>query len=140
MKRFHFHCIKRCAEKADPVFAGAVTRAIYSWRYSGISAIHLGGGLTVFILLSYDIADSPERLRKVAKICENYGVRVQKSVFELDISMANFVQLKAELSRLVDRNADTIRFYRLGKNYKNQIEVIGKREDIELSQDNSIIL
>ncbi len=54
--------------------------------------------------------------------------------------MANFVQLKVELSRLVDRNADTIRFYRLGKNYKNQIEVIGKREDIELSQDNSIIL
>ena len=54
--------------------------------------------------------------------------------------MANFVQLKAELSRLVDRNTDTIRFYRLGKNYKNQIEVIGKREDIELSQDNSIIL
>lgn len=94
----------------------------------------------MFILLSYDIADSPERLIKVAKICENYGVRVQKSVFELDISMANFVQLKAELSRLVDRNADTIRFYRLGKNYKNQIEVIGKREDIELSQDNSIIL
>ena len=94
----------------------------------------------MFILLSYDIADSPERLRKVAKICENYGVRVQKSVFELDISMANFVQLKAELSRLVDRNTDTIRFYRLGKNYKNQIEVIGKREDIELRQDNSIIL
>lgn len=94
----------------------------------------------MFILLSYDIADSPERLRKVAKRCENYGVRVQKSVFELDISMANFVQLKAELSRLVDRNDDTIRFYRLGKNYKNQIEVIGKREDIELSQDNSIIL
>ena len=94
----------------------------------------------MFILLSYDIADSPERLRKVAKIFENYGVRVQKSVFELDISMANFVQLKVELSRLVDRNADTIRFYRLGKNYKNQIEVIGKREDIELSQDNSIIL
>ena len=94
----------------------------------------------MFILLSYDIADSPERLRKVAKICENYGVRVQKSDFELDISMANFVQLKVELSRLVDRNADTIRFYRLGKNYKNQIEVIGKREDIELSQDNSIIL
>ena len=66
--------------------------------------------------------------------------RDAKAVFELDISMANFVQLKAELSRLVDRNADTIRFYRLGKNYKNQIEVIGKREDIELSQDNSIIL
>ena len=49
----------------------------------------------MFILLSYDIADSPERLRKVAKICENYGVRVQKSVFELDISMANVVQLNA---------------------------------------------
>lgn len=71
---------KDVQRKLIPVFAGAVTRAIYSWRYSGISAIHLGGGLTVFILLSYDIADSPERLRKVAKICENYGVRVQKSV------------------------------------------------------------
>ena len=94
----------------------------------------------MFILLSYDIADSPERLRKVAKICENYGVRVQKSVFELYLILSNFFLLKALLTRIFDRNADTIRFYRLGKNYKNQIEVIGKREDIELSQDNSIIL
>ena len=94
----------------------------------------------MFLLLSYDISDSPQRLRKVAKICENYGVRVQCSVFELDISMANLVQLKTELSRVIDSSVDSVRFYRLGKNYKNQIEVLGVREEIELSQDNSIIL
>lgn len=94
----------------------------------------------MFILLSYDISDSPQRLRKVAKICENYGVRVQCSVFELDISMANLIQLKSELSRVIEPTIDSVRFYRLGKNYKSQIEVLGIREDIELSQDNSIIL
>lgn len=94
----------------------------------------------MFILLSYDISDSPQRLRKVEKICENYGVRVQCSVFELDISMASLIQLKSELSRVIDPTIDSIRFYRLGKNYKSQIEVLGIREDIELSQDNSIIL
>lgn len=51
----------------------------------------------MFLLCSYDIADSPERLRKVAQICKNYGVRVQKSVFELDVSMADLIKMQTEL-------------------------------------------
>lgn len=88
-------------------------------------------------MISQIVRNDLEKLQKYVKIM-GY---VFRNLFLNSISAWQILwQLKAELSRLVDRNADTIRFYRLGKNYKNQIEVIGKREDIELSQDNSIIL
>ena len=90
-------------------------------------------GVKMFILLTYDINLKDEngkfRLRKVAKICENYGIRVQNSVFELDLTAGELKKLENELTKIIDIN-DSIRIYELGNNYKNKIEIIGKKEKI----------
>lgn len=82
------------------------------------------------ILVTYDVNiiqdNGAKRLRKVAKLCERYGIRVQNSVFEVSVSSADFVVLKAELLRTIDVEKDSIRFYKLGNNYKTKIETIGK--------------
>ena len=96
----------------------------------------------MFILLTYDIdgneSEDKKRLRKVAKTCEKYGIRVQNSVFELVINNKELVLLKNELENII-KPEDSIRFYKLGKNYKNDIETLGNENKIELKNDNAII-
>ena len=94
----------------------------------------------MFLLLSYDITGSAARLQKVAHICEKYGVRVQNSVFELDLNISDLTKLKLELNKVIDLTVDSIRIYRLGKNYKSQVELIGVRRSAELSQDDAFFL
>ena len=82
------------------------------------------------ILLTYDVNTASEsgarRLRMVAKACEAYGLRVQKSVFELDLDPAQLVALKGRLSDIIDVEQDSIRLYNLGANWKRRIEVLGR--------------
>ena len=68
----------------------------------------------------------PRRLRRVARICKDYGQRVQNSVFECVITEAQYVQLKAQLSQIIDETSDTIRMYNLGRNGFIKAEVLGK--------------
>jgi CRISPR-associated protein Cas2 len=66
------------------------------------------------LLVTYDVgtatADGERRLR-VAKICEGYGVRVQKSVFEVVCSPAERLMLQAQLMDVIAPDADSIRLY-----------------------------
>jgi CRISPR-associated protein Cas2 len=98
----------------------------------------------MFILITYDIdieGSGAKRLHKVAKICQNYGVRVQKSVFELQILFDELLKLESELKDVIDEEKDSIRIYNLGNSKrKNQIQVIGKKEKIELSSDDAFLL
>jgi len=73
-----------------------------------------------------------KRLRKVAKICQNYGQRVQNSVFECVVDATQFTSLKFELQAVIDEEVDSLRFYRLGNNYKTKVEHIGAKEAIDL--------
>ena len=79
------------------------------------------------ILVTYDVDTISEngqrRLRQVAKICKNYGLRVQNSVFECDVTEAQFTILKEELRTVIDEELDSIRFYHLNKNHC--IETLG---------------
>lgn len=72
------------------------------------------------------------RLRKVAKVCQKYGQRVQNSVFECVIDSTQFTMLKIELCEIIDENEDSLRFYRLGNNYKSKVEHIGIKESLDL--------
>ena len=76
----------------------------------------------MLVLVTYDVntetAAGRKRLRKVAKICVNHGQRVQNSVFEC--------LLDAELTALIDPQTDSLRFYRLGNQYKTKVEHIGR--------------
>ena len=93
----------------------------------------------MFLLCSYDISSSPKRLQKIAQICKNYGVRVQSSVFELDVNLAELKKLQMEVKKAIDPEKDSIRFYKLGKSYREHVEIIGAREHIELSKDDAIM-
>jgi CRISPR-associated protein Cas2 len=84
----------------------------------------------MLILITYDVDTTTKagekRLRKVAKECVNYGQRVQNSVFECLLTEAQLVNLKAMLSAIIDKTADSIRFYHLGNNWQRKIESLGK--------------
>ena len=84
----------------------------------------------MFMLIVYDIdssdIDGQKRLRTIAKTCEQYGVRVQNSVFELEIDNRNLIILKSKIEKIITAK-DSVRFYKLGKNYKNNIMVFGMK-------------
>ena len=90
----------------------------------------------MMVLVTYDVntetAAGRKRLRKVAKRCENYGQRVQNSVFECLINPAQLRQLKNLLVETIDPEKDSLRFYNLGNNWRNRIEHIGAKETVDL--------
>lgn len=73
-----------------------------------------------------------KRLRKVSKTCQNYGQRVQNSVFECVVDATQYATLKFELANIIDEKEDSLRFYRLGNNYKTKVEHIGVKESIDI--------
>lgn len=85
----------------------------------------------MLLLVTYDVNTSDShgrrRLRKVAKICVNYGQRVQNSVFECNVDAAQAKLLKAKLIAEIDEELDSLRFYSLGKQYQSKIEHIGSK-------------
>ena len=91
--------------------------------------------LKMLVLITYDVntadAAGRTRLRKVAKQCQNYGQRVQNSVFECLLDTAQYKMVKAILTELIDPEKDSLRFYMLGEKYKTKIEHIGAKESYE---------
>lgn len=83
-------------------------------------------------LVSYDVstidAKGRTRLRKVAKICQDYGQRVQNSVFEIDVDYGTFLKVKDKLQKVINVKEDSLRIYYLGNNWQNRIEHIGTKE------------
>lgn len=99
--------------------------------------LHLcGSSDTLLVLVTYDVnttsKNGQKRLRKVAKVCQNYGQRVQNSVFECLVNSTQYATLKIELTNIIDEKRDSLRFYRLGNNYQGKIEHIGVKESIDL--------
>ena len=96
----------------------------------------------MMVIVSYDVDFSnnqgAKRLRKVAKICQRYGVRVQNSVFETLVDPVQLSELKNALADVIDSDADTIRFYNLGSKWESKIETTGK--DKGFKQDEPLIL
>ena len=86
----------------------------------------------MFVLITYDVnITSPhgeKRLRNVARVCLNYGKRVQNSVFEANLDYSSFLKLKDKLIKLIDEETDSLRFYYLGNNWKKRIEHVGAKE------------
>ena len=66
-------------------------------------------------LVSYDVSTTDNkgktRLRKVAKECQNYGQRVQNSVFEIDVDYGTFLKVKDKLLKIIDPKHDSLRTY-----------------------------
>ncbi len=89
----------------------------------------------MFVLVSYDVAEDEgkgqRRLRRVARACQDYGQRVQYSVFECIVDPAQWAVLKNRLIKEIDPAKDSLRFYYLGSNWKNRMEHVGAKEPLD---------
>lgn len=96
----------------------------------------------MYVLVTYDVSTTTPkgkaRLRKAAKICLDYGQRVQNSVFECKVDPAQFTTMKGLLLDLIDPATDSIRFYHLGRNWERKVEHHGAKEGYNI--DGPLIL
>ena len=89
----------------------------------------------MLVLVSYDVSTTdskgPRRLNKVAKTCEDFGQRVQYSVFECIVDPAQWAVLKQRLIDEIDQERDSLRFYYLGANWRRRVEHIGAKKTLD---------
>ena len=90
----------------------------------------------MMVLITYDVSTETEagksRLRRLSKKCQDYGQRVQNSVFECLIDSAQLRQLQDKLLKIIDPEMDSLRFYYLGDNWKSRVEHIGAKASMDL--------
>lgn len=90
----------------------------------------------MMVLITYDVntisVGGRKRLYKVAKQCQNYGQRVQNSVFECILDPAQWVQLKVKLEKIIDIEKDSLRYYYLGDEWRTRVEHVGAKQSIDL--------
>ena len=90
----------------------------------------------MMVLVSYDVLtidkSGARRLRRIAKICQNYGQRVQYSVFECIVDPAQWTQMRQLLIDVFDEKQDSLRFYFMGANWKHRVEHVGAKEAIDV--------
>ena len=92
----------------------------------------------MMVLVTYDVSlkDSDtgaKRLRRIAKLCRDYGQRVQYSVFEIEVDPAQWVCLKSRLLSVMDESIDSLRFYYLGSSWERKVEHIGAKPAVNLN-------
>lgn len=97
----------------------------------------------MMVLITYDVetvsSEGKKRLRKVAKICTNYGQRVQNSVFECVIDPAQLAEIKFQIEKVIDKEKDSIRYYYLGRNWSGRVEHIGNKVTFNPEDDCLIV-
>lgn len=97
----------------------------------------------MLVIVSYDVSTIDKagrnRLRKVAKRCEDFGLRVQNSVFECCLDPAQWTQLKNSLMDVYNKEEDSLRFYFLGKNWERRVEHHGIGQTPNVEKDTIII-
>lgn len=89
----------------------------------------------MLVLITYDVntktSQGVRRLAKVAKVCVNYGRRVQNSVFECLVDNVQLAMIKKQILDIIDEGEDSVRYYVLGEQYKNRIEHVGVERGID---------
>ncbi|WP_419805090.1 CRISPR-associated endonuclease Cas2 [Terriglobus sp.] len=85
----------------------------------------------MLVLVSYDVSTRDgagrKRLRRVAKLCQDRGQRVQHSVFECLVDAAQWVSFRASLLGEIAPAEDSLRFYFLGNEWKRRVEHVGAK-------------
>ena len=86
----------------------------------------------MMVLITYDVSTESEggkrRLRRVARQCENFGQRVQNSVFECLVTPARWPDLMRRQEKEIDEKHDSLRYYFLGANWERRVEHVGAKE------------
>lgn len=91
----------------------------------------------MMVLVTYDVQTSGEggarRLRRVARACQDFGQRVQNSVFEIEVDPAQWTALRARLEGIVDAAHDSLRYYYLGRDWTRRVEHFGAKPTKDLN-------
>lgn len=91
----------------------------------------------MMILVTYDVSfkgeGGPKRLRRMARFCQVFGQRVQYSVFEIEVDMAQWTKLKDQLMGVMNPEEDSLRIYYLGSNWERKVEHIGSKQSLDLN-------
>ena len=91
----------------------------------------------MFILIAYDVSTTDKagqkRLRRVARACEDYGVRVQMSVFECQLGKTQWAALRNRLLKEIDPKQDSLRIYHLDEDARDKTEHHGLKEPLDLN-------
>jgi len=91
----------------------------------------------MLVLVTYDVNTledgGKKRLRGVAKACEDFGQRVQFSVFEIEVDPAQWTKLKARLAEIIRPEVDSLRYYHLGANWVRKVEHVGAKPAKDLN-------
>ena len=89
----------------------------------------------MLIIVTYDVstesAAGRRRLRRVAKVCERVGQRVQKSVFECQVNEMQYEELERDLLAEIDTDEDNLRFYRLNEPHEMRIKQYGTFRSVD---------
>jgi CRISPR-associated protein Cas2 len=90
------------------------------------------------VLVSYDVntetKEGRRRLRQVAKICKDYGQRVQFSVFECRVNLAQYEIFRSKLTKTINPQLDSLRIYRLIGNREDCVESFGRDRYIDFDE------
>lgn len=91
----------------------------------------------MLVLVTYDVNTMEDggkkRLRRVARACEDFGQRVQFSVFEIEVDPAQWAKLKARLEGVIRPEVDSLRYYYLGANWARKVEHVGAKPAADLN-------
>ena len=89
----------------------------------------------MLVVVSYDVSttspDGRRRLRRMAKQCQNFGQRVQKSVFECWVDNSQWTDVRHRLIKIMNEKEDSLRFYHLGAAWKGRVEHLGSKASPE---------
>jgi len=90
----------------------------------------------MLVLVTYDVsltdAAGPKRLRRISRACQDFGQRVQYSVFEIEVDPAQWTKLRARLEAIIDLKKDSLRYYFLGANWQRRVEHVGAKPAADL--------
>jgi CRISPR-associated protein Cas2 len=98
----------------------------------------------MFLVVTYDVCTKDERagarrLRRVARTCTSFGIRVQKSVFEMQLGQKEWVELRARLLDEIDPAQDSLRVYFIDQSGKDRIEHYGVTRPVDVAVDPLIL-
>jgi len=89
------------------------------------------------LLVTYDVntltKEGRRRLRRVAKICEGYGQRVQLSVFECSVNDIQREVMRQRLKKAIEPTLDSLRIYTLYGPRGSAVEAFGRDSYIDFT-------
>jgi CRISPR-associated protein Cas2 len=86
------------------------------------------------MIVTYDISD-PKRLNRVAKVMEDFGVRVQQSVFEVELDNPVFRQMKHRIEQTIDLARDGVKYFPLCEKCAGTLEIIHQGQHVDPDEE-----